>query len=334
MRPLRLVPSGTKIDFLKFRHLGAVFSVLLVLGSVGVFAFQGLNFGIDFRGGILMEVRSEQPAELGEMRATLGGLGLGEVSLQTFGEPTDVLIRIQRQDGEEEEQAAAIETVQDALGDAYEYRRIEFVGPTVGAELIEAGIWAVLLAMAGILAYISFRFEWQFGICAIAALLHDVISTIGLFALIQHEFNLATVAALLTIAGYSINDTVVVFDRVRENLRRYKKATIREILNRSLNETLSRTLMTSVTTLLALLALYVFGGAIIRDFAFALIWGVVIGTYSSIFVAVPLLLSLNLRARGKAAKADAAAGDAGGTGAAGIDLDKAGRPGGRADATP
>ncbi len=306
MRPLRLVPAGTSINFLKMRPIALVLSALLVLGSVGAFAVMGLNFGIDFRGGILIEVRSEQPAELGEMRADLNGLGLGEISLQSFGQPTDVLIRIQRQDGDEAEQIVAIEAVQATLGDAYEYRRIEFVGPTVGRELIEAGTLAVLLAMAGILAYISFRFEWQFGVCAVAALLHDVISTVGLFALIQHEFNLATVAALLTIAGYSINDTVVVFDRVRENLRRYKRSPIVEILNRSLNETLSRTLMTSVTTLLALAALYTFGGAIIRDFAFALIWGVVIGTYSSIFVAVPLLLALNLRARGRGAKADAA----------------------------
>ena len=309
MRPLRLVPAGTNINFLSARRIALAFSVLLVLGSIGAFVVKGLNFGIDFRGGILIEVRSDGPAELGAMRATLGGLGLGEVSLQSFGQPNDVLIRVQRQDGAEAEQILAIEAVQTALGEAYEYRRIEFVGPTVGRELIEAGTLAVLLAMAGILAYISFRFEWQFGICAVAALLHDVISTIGLFAVIQHEFNLATVAALLTIAGYSINDTVVVFDRVRENLRRYKRATTREILNRSLNETLSRTLMTSVTTLLALLALYFLGGAIIRDFAFALIWGVVIGTYSSIFVAVPLLLALNLRARGRSARGEDAAVD-------------------------
>ncbi len=313
MRPLRIVPAGLTLNFLGKRRFAYVVSALLLLGSLGALTVQGLNFGIDFRGGILIEVRTDGPAEIGAMRSTLGGLGLGEVTLQEFGEPTDVLIRIQRQEGEEEEQAAAIEAVQAALGEGIDYRRVEFVGPTVGQELIEAGTLAVLLAMGGILIYIWFRFEWQFGLCAVIALLHDVLSTIGLFALIQHEFNLATVAALLTIAGYSINDTVVVFDRVRENLRRYRRATLIEVLNRSLNETLSRTLMTSLTTLLALVALYFFGGAVIRDFAFALIWGVVIGTYSSIFVAVPLLLSLNLR-RPPAKTAPKGQGEAAGSG--------------------
>ena len=294
-RPIRLVPGNTTIDFVGRRIAAYAISGLIVVASLFALGALGLNFGIDFRGGILIEVRTEGPAEIAEMRSTLGGLGLGEVVLQEFGAEDEVLIRIQRQEGEEAEQIKAIGAVQTALGTAVEYRRTEFVGPTVGQELIEASTWAVILAIGGILLYIWFRFEWQFGICAVAALVHDVVSTIGLFALIQHEFNLATVAALLTIAGYSINDTVVVFDRVRENLRRYKRATMPEILNRSLNETLSRTTMTSLTTLLALVALYFFGGEVIRDFSFALIWGVVIGTYSSIFIAVPLLLYLKLR---------------------------------------
>lgn len=302
--PFRLVPKTPSIDFLSRRRMAFAFSALLLLASVVLVTVQGLNFGIDFRGGILIEVRTEQPAEIGALRQTLGGLGLGEVSLQEFGSPTDVLIRIQRQEGAEAEQIAAINAVQAALGEGVEYRRTEFVGPTVGQELVRAGILAVTLAMSAILLYIWFRFEWQFGVCAVIALLHDVVSTIGLFALIQHEFNLATVAALLTIAGYSINDTVVVFDRVRENLRRYKSATIIEILNRSLNETLSRTLMTSITTLLALVALYIFGGAVIQDFAFAMIWGILIGTYSSIFIAVPLLLNMKLRAHKTTAPKD------------------------------
>lgn len=298
MALLRLLPTTPKIDFLRFRMPAFGFSGVLVVGAILMTLLLGLNFGIDFRGGILMEVRStEGPAEIGAMRTTLEGLGLGEVTLQSFGADTDVLIRIQRQAGEEAEQIAAIQAVQTALGAAYEYRRTEFVGPTVGQELIQAGVIAVALAMGAIMLYIWLRFEWQFGLCAVAALLHDVISTIGLFALIQHEFNLATVAALLTIAGYSINDTVVVFDRVRENLRRYKQATVLEVLNRSLNETLARTLMTSITTLLALAALSIFGGPIVRDFTMALIWGVVIGTYSSVFVAVPLLLFMKLRRR-------------------------------------
>ena len=295
MRPLRLVPPNTAIDFLRWRRTAFVFSAALVAASIVITALMGLNFGIDFRGGILMEVLTPAAADIAQMRQTLGQLDLGEVSLQEFGSPQDVLIRVQRQEGAEAEQIAAIEAIRVALGEGIEERRTEFVGPTVGGELIEAGTLAVVLAMAAILVYIWFRFEWQFGVCAVMALAHDVISTIGLFALIQHEFNLATVAALLTIAGYSINDTVVVFDRVRENLRRYKKATMLEVLNRSVNETLSRTLMTSITTLLALTALYIFGGAIIRDFAFALIWGVLIGTYSSIFVAVPLLTTMGLR---------------------------------------
>jgi preprotein translocase subunit SecF len=295
LRPIRLVPAKTNIDFVGKRNIALAFSALLIIASLALLLVRGLNFGIDFEGGILMEVRTEQPADLAEMRATLGQLGLGEVSLQEFGGPTDVLIRVQRQPGEEAEQSAAINAVKAALGEDVEYRRTEFVGPTVGQELIEAGTLAVVLAMGAMLIYIWFRFEWQFGICAVVAVVHDVITTIGLFALIQHEFNLATVAALLTIAGYSINDTVVVFDRVRENLRRYKKATLLDVLNRSLNETLSRTAMTSLTTLLALTALYIFGGAVIRDFAFALIWGVLIGTYSSVFVAVPLLLYMRLR---------------------------------------
>ncbi len=294
-RPIRLVPPNTKINFVGRRLAAYVVSGVLILGSLVMLGTQGLNFGIDFRGGTLIEVRTDGPADLAAMRSTLEALNLGEVVLQEFGAEDEVLIRIQRQEGSEQEQIAAITLVEEALGDSVEKRRSEFVGPTVGQELIEAGTLAVVLAITAILIYIWARFEWQFGLCAVAALVHDVVSTIGLFALIQHEFNLATVAALLTIAGYSINDTVVVFDRVRENLRRYKRATMIEILNRSLNETLARTTMTSVTTLLALVALYFFGGAVIQDFSFALIWGVLIGTYSSIFIAVPLLLYLKLR---------------------------------------
>ncbi len=299
---LRTVPN---VNFLGLRQASLGLSAVLVLGSILATLLVGLNFGIDFRGGTLIEIRTTQgPAELGSLRAEMGGLGLGEVALQEFGAPTDVLMRVQQQPGDAEGQQAALATVRDALdrlygADGYEIRRTEFVGPTVGQELIEAGIWAVTLALGAIMLYIWFRFEWQFGLCAVIALVHDIVTTIGLFALIQHEFNLATVAALLTIAGYSINDTVVVFDRVRETLRKYKKLPVPELLNRALNETLSRTLMTSITTLIALAALYVLGGAIIADFALALIWGVLIGTYSSIFLAVPLLSFLELRAQAR-----------------------------------
>ena len=277
--------------------------------SVGFFAVKGLNYGIDFKGGILMEVRTPGPANLPQLRRKLSGLGLGEVALQEFGEPTDVLIRVERQPGGEKAQQRAVDTVKQALGsDIASYRRVESVGPKVGDELIRAGIIAVILSILVIMVYVWFRFEWQFSIGAVVALTHDVISTIGIFSVIGLEFNLATVAAILTIAGYSINDTVVVFDRIRENLRKYKTMGVQELLNLSINQTLSRTILTSVTTLLALFAIFFFGGEVIADFAFALIWGVLIGTYSSIWIASPILLFLNIRdhiSPGVVAKTDA-----------------------------
>jgi len=291
MKLLKLVPENTNIQFINKRLIAFVFSALLVIGSAGLFFSQGLNLGIDFLGGILIEAKTDGPANLAELRSDMGGLGLGEITLQEFGAPDDILIRIQKQPGDEKAQQVAIDKVKSSLGArVVEYRRTEFVGPTVGAELREAAAWAVMSAIVAILFYIWFRFEWQFGIGAVVALVHDVITTIGLFALLQLEFNLATVAAILTIAGYSINDTVVVYDRVRENMRRYKKLPYEELFNISINQTLSRTVVTSVTTLLALLALYFFGGEVIRGFSIALIWGVLIGTYSSIALAVPLLL--------------------------------------------
>lgn len=293
---LKLVPSDTSINFLKHRRIAFIFSLFLVASSIVLFVVKGLNLGIDFKGGILIEARNTTgPADISGLRADLGQLGMGDISLQEFGTPTDVLVRVQRQEGDEEAQIAAIATISSTLGDSYDIRRTEFVGPTVGAELAEKGMLAVACALLAIMAYIWFRFEWQFSIAAILALAHDVLSTVGLFALTSFEFNLATVAAILTIAGYSINDTVVVFDRVRENLRRYKSYEIRDIINKSLNETLSRTVMTSFTTLLALLAITIFGGAVLRDFALAMIWGVLIGTYSSVFVAVGFLSRFDIR---------------------------------------
>jgi len=298
MRLISLVPVGTKIDFMRFRKIAAIFSLALVVVSAGLFSTKGLNFGIDFRGGILMEIRTDGPADISKLRSTLNELNLGEVQLQEFGQPTDVLIRIERQPGGEKGQQIAVEKAKAALGEKVNYRRTEFVGPKVGGELIEAGVTAVLLAMAAMLVYIWFRFEWQFGVGAVVALLHDVALTIGVFALLGLEFNLSTVAAILTIAGYSINDTVVVYDRVRENLRKFKQMSLYELLNLSVNGTLSRTLLTSVTTLIALGALYFFGGEVIKGFSFAMIWGVIVGTYSSIFIAVPLLVYMNLRRSG------------------------------------
>ena len=293
---LKLVPSETTIDFMRLRMPALGFSGVLVAVSIALFALVGLNLGIDFRGGILIEARnSAGAADIGSIRSDLNRLGLGDISIQGFGSETDVLVRVQRQEGDESAQIAAIKAITDALGEDYDIRRTEFVGPTVGAELAEKGVLAVICALLAIMVYIWFRFEWQFSIAAILALAHDVLSTIGLFALTSFEFNLATVAAILTIAGYSINDTVVVFDRVRENLRRYKSYEQPAILNRSLNETLSRTVMTSVTTLLALFAIVLFGGAVLRDFALAMMWGVLIGTYSSVFVAVGALAFFDLK---------------------------------------
>ena len=292
MRLLRLVPERPNLDVVRYRKFAIVLSAILFIGSIILVIAPGLNFGIDFRGGTVIEVRTEGTADIAEMRTQLGGLGLGDISLQRFGEDTDVLIRIQKQPGED--QSIAIRAVQDALGSSVEYRRTEFVGPTVGEELKEAGAMAVLFSLMGIFAYVWFRFEWQFAFGGILALVHDVVATIGLFALTGMEFNLATVAAVLTVAGYSINDTVVIYDRVRENLRRYKTMSMPDLLNLSVNETLSRTVMTSVSTLIALTALAVFGGEVIRGFCLALIWGVVIGTYSTVFLAVPALLWTNV----------------------------------------
>ena len=296
MALIRKVPLAAKFDFMGRRRPFLIFSGCLMLASFLIFAVQGLNLGVDFRGGILIEIQTKEPADLSDLRRRLGGLGLGEVTLQEFGAETDVLINVRRQEGDEKAQIKAIEAVKTELGGLVEeYRRVEFVGPKVGDELKQAGALATILALAGIGIYIWFRFEWQFAAAALVALIHDVVSTIGFFALTQIEFNLATLAAVLTIAGYSINDTVVIFDRVRETLRKYKKLAIFDLLNLAINATLTRTVLTSVTTLLALGALFLFGGQVIRGFTAGLIWGVVIGTYSSIGLAVPLLSFVNLR---------------------------------------
>jgi preprotein translocase subunit SecF len=295
MRFINLVPVGTKINFLRFQKVGLLLSVVLCLASAGLFFFKGLNYGIDFRGGILIEVRTPQPADIAQIRTKITALNLGNIEVQEFGKPTDVLIRVERQQGGAEAQNKAVERVKGSLGSSVDYRRVEFVGPKVSGELVEAGITAVLLALAAMLLYIWFRFEWQFGVGAVVALVHDVLLTIGVFSALGLEFNLSTVAAILTIAGYSINDTVVVYDRVRENLRKYKVMDLEALLNLSLNDTLSRTLLTSITTLLALLILYFFGGEVLKGFSFAMIWGVLVGTYSSLMVATPLLIQMNLR---------------------------------------
>jgi preprotein translocase subunit SecF len=300
LRGFRLIPDHTRIPFVRYQYWAYAFSGALVLLTLVLLPTRGLNLGIDFQGGILMEVGMPGPAaDLAAMRATLGDLGLGEVALQEFGEATTVLIRIERQEGGEAGQLAAVNQVKAALaerfGDDISYRRVEFVGPKVSADLLWNGTQAMVYAMLAILAYVWFRFEWQFAVGAVVALIHDAVTTVGLFALFGMEFNLTTIAAVLTIIGYSINDTVVIYDRVRENLRKYKAMPLPELIDRSINETLARTLMTSLTTLLALIALVVFGGPVIRGFTIAMIWGVVIGSYSTVYVAAPIVLHLNLR---------------------------------------
>ena len=290
----RLIPDRTNIPFLRLRRAFFALSIVLAAASVAVLFSRGLNFGIDFAGGILIEVGTEGQADIGRMRRALDGLGLGEIALQEFGSDNEVLIRIERQPGDATAQQAAVGAVRAALGanygDALSYRRVETVGPKVGAELIQAGIIAVMVSVFLMLVYIWFRFELPFALGAVIALVHDVLLSLGIFAALGLEFNLPIVAAILLIVGYSMNDTVVVYDRVRENLRKYKTMPLLALLDRSVNETLSRTAITSATTLLALFALLIFGGAVIRDFSFAMIWGVIVGTYSSVFIAGALLL--------------------------------------------
>ena len=300
MPRFKIIPENPNIDFVNRRVMFFIFSAMLIISSIGLFMAKGLNYGIDFTGGIMIELKTVQPDQISIIRGKLSGLGLGSIELQEFGAPDDILIRIQRQPGGDAAQQDAVSKAKAVMGDIVsEYRRTELVGPKISDELFMNGVYAIVSAILAILVYIWFRFEWQFGLGAVIALMHDVISTIGIFALLGFEFNLATVAAVLTIAGYSINDTVVVFDRVRENLRKYKVKPMDELLNQSANETLSRTVVTSLTTLLALLALYFLGGSVIRDFSFAMIWGVLIGTYSSVCLAVPLLLRMGV-SRGNA----------------------------------
>jgi preprotein translocase SecF subunit len=290
MRPLIVIRHVPKIDFMRWHIYGFAFSLALTALTVGLFVTRGLNYGIDFIGGTLIEARvTSGAADLAAMRAKLDALHIGEASLQTFGSPDDVLIRLPQQPGGDAAQVKVVQMVRDALGPGIEYRRTEVVGPSVGSELIRAGVLATVLALGAILIYIWFRFEWQFGVGATIATLHDVITTVGLFAIFQLEFNLTTLAAILTIAGYSINDTVVIYDRVRESMRKYRTMPLRDLINLALNETLSRTILTVSTVALAVLALLFFGGEVLRGFSIAMMWGIVIGTYYSLFIAAPIL---------------------------------------------
>jgi preprotein translocase subunit SecF len=302
---MELIRPGLNIDFIGKSKLAMMISALLILLSLGSLTFKGLNFGIDFTGGTLVEVKFDKAPKIADVRAAISPKGYGNAIIQEFGAPEEILIRVQNDDAEKSSNIST--AILDALSetftaDAVEMRRVEFVGPQVGEELTQAGIMAVLIAMLAILVYVTFRFQFRFALGADAALLHDITIVLGLFALTGKEFTLPVIAALLTVIGYSLNDTIVVFDRIRENFEanRKRKTPLTEIVivNNSLNQTLSRTLMTSITTLLVVLALFFLGGEVIHDFAFALIAGILVGTYSSIYVASPVMMSLAGRFKG------------------------------------
>ncbi len=293
MRLLKLVPDTTNIGFMSLRNPAMILSILMIVGAILLVAIRGLNFGVDFAGGLLIEARFEQPARLDDLRRTVASAGVGEGSLQTFGDANTVAIRLPLPPGDQDAVDAAVRQVQATIREAspdVDFRRVETVSGKVSGELVRQGAFAILFAMIGISLYIWLRFEWQFGVGALFALVHDVALTLGFFALTQLEFNLSIVAAVLTIVGYSLNDTIVVYDRIRENLRKYRKMDMVELLDLSLNETLARTVVTSLTMILALGALVLFGGQVLFGFSVAMLLGILIGTWSSLYVAAPLLL--------------------------------------------
>ena len=278
------------INFFKYRYIAFGLSTLLLLMSALLFVYKSLNLGIDFKGGIMIEAEFDKTPNISNLRQKIDSLNIGNSEIQEFGDPKIILFKLESNSKEGQENNSIIEQFKKSIGENVDYRRIEFVGPKVGSELKMIAVKAILFSLIAMFIYIWFRFSgWQFGLGALIALFHDVISTLGFFSISQIEFNLASIAAILTIAGYSINDTVVVFDRIRENLIK-SELELSNLLNKSINQTLSRTFMTSVTTLLALVALYIFGGEVIKGFVSAMIWGVVIGTYSSIFIASPLIV--------------------------------------------
>lgn len=298
MKLFSWVTKDTTIDFMKGKKLGYVLSILMVVLSCACIAVKGFNYGIDFSGGILMEIKANQKIDIEAMRKTLSHVDLDEINLQTIGENGDeVMIRVQAKDMNEKEQMAAVNSIKSTLGSSYEYRRVELVGPQVGDELKIDGIVASVIAVLAISLYIWFRFEWQFALGAMIGLIHDLITIVGLLSFFDLDFSLTTVAAILTLAGYSVNDTVVTYDRIRENLRKFKKMNQYDLLNKSINDIFSRTILTGLTTLLAALALFIFGGDTLRSFSFVIVWGVIVGTYSSIYVSVTFLDLFDLRSK-------------------------------------
>lgn len=291
---LRLVKDKTNIDFMRVHKIAFGLSILMVIATVFMVSTKGLNFGIDFTGGLLMEVKAPENIHIEQIRESLETLSTGKPTIQEFGDHT-VMIKIPGKEADAATQKQLYAEVQGLLGDGVEFRRVEYVGPQVGQELIMTGVKAFVYSMIGILLYIWARYEWQFGVTSVISLAHDVFATLLFFAITGIEFDLATIAAVLLVAGYSINDTVVVFDRIREMLRKHRKMPLPELMNAAVNDTLSRTLMTSTMTLLAMMSLAVFGGEVIKGFTYAMIVGIVIGTYSSIFIAAPLLIYLRLK---------------------------------------
>lgn len=295
MAIINFIPQNTQIDFIKHRFILLFITAVIVLGSIGAFFVKGLNYGIDFKGGFVIEVRTPEKADLAKLRSDLNALNIGDVKLQDAGTDRDVLIRIERQPGDDKAQNATIDRVRATLGNKVEYRRVETVGPKVSETLKKNGTMAVVLALLAMMVYVWFRFEWQFGVVAVWAQINDCLSIIGLYALTGLDFNETALIAILTTAGYSINDTVVIYDRIRENLRRYKKMPLAELINKSTNQTLSRTILTSSTTLLSLFAMYYFGGPVIEAFTLPIICGVAVGTFSSICFASIMLLYFGVR---------------------------------------
>ena len=288
----KIIPQNSNYNFMSIRKIMLIISIFFVISSISILFFKGLNLGIDFKGGTLIEIQTKN-TNISELRTILNQK-FSNVSLQEFGDSNTIIIRLQNETNKES--IKTINSVKKLIeNNVEEFRRSEFVGPTISSELLWKGLQAVLFALLAILVYIWLRFEWQFGFGAVVALTHDVLFTLGVLSIFNIEFSLSTIAAILTIAGYSINDSVVIFDRVRENLRKYKKLELIDVFDESINNTLSRTVMTSLTTLIALFSLYIFGGEVIKPFAFAMIIGVFIGTYSSIYVAVPTLLLFKFR---------------------------------------
>ncbi|MFO1134577.1 MAG: protein translocase subunit SecF [Rhodoblastus sp.] len=310
MKLLRLTPENTKFPFMRFRRVSYPFSAFLSICSVLMFVFWGMNFGIDFAGGTLMELRAKNgTADIALLRNLAEHLGVGDVGVQAFGTKSDVTLRFGVQPGGDAAQAAAVDKVKTAVSDGYEIRRVETVGPSVSAELVQSGTLGVVLSIFAVLSYLWFRFEWQFAVSAVIATMHDLLLTVGFFSLTQLEFNTTSIAAILTIVGYSLNETVVVLDRIREMMRKYKKMPTDQLIDVSINAVLPRTLMTATTVLLALFALVTFGGQVIRSFSLAMTWGVCVAVYSSIFICSPMMIYLGLRTEGGARSETAGAKD-------------------------